>query len=117
MSKMDDDALAAHYTDPANRVISGRPRKQRRPRQQVLSSHVPIRFSPETMARVRTAAHDDGLTVSSWIRWIVEQEVARRLPKTPQTWLSTWTQTTITGLKSNEPPTRSALVEESRLAS
>lgn len=47
-------------------------------RQRRLSKHVPIRFTPETIARVQVLADADYLTVSTWIRRAVEQEVERR---------------------------------------
>jgi hypothetical protein len=111
MSEMDDDGLVKHYEDPANRRISGRPSKRRRSRPQVLSNHVPIRFSPETMMRMRAAAHQDGLTVSSWIRWIVEQELARRWPPHAQTMASTSAGATVTLARNDEPATRAAIPE------
>jgi hypothetical protein len=103
---MKDDELAKHYEDPANRRLAGRPK--RRPMKtaapQTLSNHVPIRFSAGTMSAVQTLAHGDGMTVSAWIRSIVDRELARRLP--PQT------MSTIAGgaemkefLPSNQPPT------------
>jgi hypothetical protein len=77
---MKDDELAKLYQDPANRRLTGTPK---RPRLQTLSNHVPIRFSANTMAAVQTLAHGDGMTVSSWIRSVVDRELVRRLP--PQT--------------------------------
>lgn len=110
MSEMDDDALAKHYEDPANRRISGRPSKRRRTRPQVLSNHVPIRFSPESMTRIRAAAHQDGLTVSSWIRLVVDQELARRWPPHAETMTSAAGATLV--LSRNElPPTRAPIPE------
>ena len=78
-----DDELARHYEDPANRPIAGRPSRRLASRTQTLSTHVPIRFSASTMAAVQALAHGDGITVSAWIRSIVERELVRRLP--PQT--------------------------------
>jgi hypothetical protein len=67
------------YADPANRVPAGPPRK-RTTQGRMLSGHVPVRFSPSVIARIRTLAADDGLTVSGWIRAVVEREVERRMP-------------------------------------
>jgi hypothetical protein len=80
---MTDDELAKLYEDPANRRISGRPRRPRLARSLTLSNHVPVRFSTSTMAAVQTLAHSDGMTVSAWIRSIVDRELVRRMP--PQT--------------------------------
>ena len=110
MSELDDDALASHYEDPTNRRISGRAAKRRRSRA-LLTNHVPIRFSPETMDRVRTAAHLDGMTVSSWIRWIVDQEIARRWPAHGATAVSIAGNAHVT-LRNDEPPTRAPIPEQ-----
>jgi hypothetical protein len=75
MTKKDS---AEYYEDPANRRIVG-PAQRREARGQ-LSNHVAIRFSAVTMAVVRTLAYRDGVTVSSWVRAVVEREVERRLP-------------------------------------
>jgi hypothetical protein len=80
---MKDDELAKLYEDPANRRLAGRPRRPAVSRPQTLSNHVPIRFNPSTMAAVQTLAHGDGMTISAWIRTVVERELVRRLP--PQT--------------------------------
>ena len=79
---MTDDELAKLYEDPANRRLAGRPRRRRAQTSstQTLSNHVPIRFNAGTMAAVQTLAHGDGMTVSAWIRAIVERELLRRLP-------------------------------------
>jgi len=54
----------------------------------LLTSHVPIRFRSQTIERVKTIAERDGMTVSSWIRGVVEREVERRMPADPETHLS-----------------------------
>jgi hypothetical protein len=54
----------------------------------LLTSHVPIRFRPQTIEKAKVIAERDGLTVSSWIRGVVEREVERRMPASPQTHLS-----------------------------
>ena|SRR6266851_9561147 len=66
------------YTDPTNLVPTGPPR---RPRRRQLTSHVPVRFSPATVAAVRMLAWRDGISMSSWIRSAVEREVERQLPR------------------------------------
>jgi hypothetical protein len=39
---------------------------------------VPIRFSAAVIERVKELAGEDGKTVSSWIRDLVDQEILRR---------------------------------------
>jgi len=67
------------YADPAGRVPVGPPRR-RQGQGKMLSGHVPVRFSPSVIAWVRALAAEDGLTVSAWIRSLVEREVDRRMP-------------------------------------
>lgn len=76
MSKR-DDAAAAYYENPEHRQVAGRGRKRSEsmPR---LTTHVPIRFSSTVIERVKDLAAEDGKTVSSWIRDVIEQEVLRR---------------------------------------
>jgi hypothetical protein len=75
---MTDKNSAEYYANPENRRVAG-PARRREARGQ-LSNHVPIRFSAATMAVVRLLAYRDGMTVSSWVRAVVEREVERRLP-------------------------------------
>jgi antitoxin component of RelBE/YafQ-DinJ toxin-antitoxin module len=51
----------------------------------LLTSHVPIRFRAQTIEKAKAIAERDGMTVSSWIRGVVEREVERRMPAFPQT--------------------------------
>jgi predicted DNA binding CopG/RHH family protein len=45
--------------------------------------HVPIRFEAEIIDRAKERAERDGLTVSSWIRRLVDRELAgRQVPGT-----------------------------------
>jgi hypothetical protein len=81
---MDDKNSAQYYDDPANREPTASPGIQRRG-MPGLSKHVPIRFSPETIAKVQILAARVNLTVSSWIRGVVERRVAELLPKEPST--------------------------------
>ena len=72
-----DDAAAAYYEDPENRRLSGR--GVRRSGQAArLTTHVPIRFSAAVIERVKELAAEEGKTVSSWIRDVIDQEVLRR---------------------------------------
>lgn len=74
---MTDDEAFAFYSDPNNQRPGKRAAKRSGPR---LTGHVPVRFPEETISRVRALADHDGLTVSSWIRQVVNREVERRLP-------------------------------------
>jgi hypothetical protein len=76
MSMSDKEAFE-FYSDPEHQVPAGPGQRRSRPGK---SSHVPIRFLPETIARVKVLAAQDRKTVSAWIRDLVEREVARRLP-------------------------------------
>jgi predicted transcriptional regulator len=74
---IDDAAAAEYYEDPSHLVAKGPGRRRTRPG---LSVHVPIRFRPETIAKVKILADRAGQTVSSWIRSVIENEVRRQLP-------------------------------------
>ncbi len=76
----DDESMYEYYADPDNRVAAG---PARRRASKPLTTHVPIRFSPEVIAEVKQLADKDHKTVSSWIRDIVEDEIARRRPRVP----------------------------------
>lgn len=76
---MTDDEAFAHYSlsenqEPGTRVI----------RRTGLGSHVPVRFSQEAVAQVKTIAERNGMTVSSWIRRIIMREVERRQQTTAE---------------------------------
>jgi len=43
-----------------------------------MTGHVPVRFSESVIARVKTLAAKDGVTVSTWIRNLVLKEIERR---------------------------------------
>jgi hypothetical protein len=78
---MNDEQANAFYADPANQVPAPGS-VQRRPKG-TMNTHVPIRFRPEIIARVKHLAALDRKTVSSWIRDLVETEVERREPHYP----------------------------------
>ncbi len=61
------------YADPDtdNQTLQG-PALRRRPN---LSEPVPVRFPPETLAKIRDAADAEGRSVSSWIRRAVDHEL------------------------------------------
>jgi hypothetical protein len=50
-----------------------------------LSSHVPVRFDGATIDAVKRFAVDDGMTVSAWIRALVDREVQWRLARVTYT--------------------------------
>lgn len=66
------------YADPANQEPAAGPPVRRRAKS--LTTHVPVRFDPETIASVRRLAALDHMTVSTWIRRLVTREVERQLP-------------------------------------
>jgi len=72
-----DDAAAAYYEDPEHRRLTGQGRRRsgQMPR---LTTHVPIRLSATVIERVKELAAEDGKTVSSWIRDVIDQEILRR---------------------------------------
>ena len=74
-SHYDDEAAAAFYADPDHRATTGESVPGPRGR---LSEHVPIRFAPGMLAGVQRAAREDGMTVSSWIRAVVDRELRHR---------------------------------------
>lgn len=73
MAMADDESMYEYYADPENRVPSG---PGRRRASKPLTTHVPIRFSPEVIAQVKQLADMDRKTVSSWIRDAVEVELS-----------------------------------------
>jgi hypothetical protein len=80
--RMNDEEAFEHYKNPDNRKpVDGVFEVPKR----VLSRHVPIRFRPQTIAKAKAIAERDGMTVSSWIRAVIEREVERRMPAPPQT--------------------------------
>jgi hypothetical protein len=89
--RMSDEEAFEHYKNPENRKPAGGVYQIPK---SVLTRHVPIRFRPQTIARVKAIAERDGMTVSSWIRGVVEREVERRMPASPQTRLSQTRPTT-----------------------
>jgi hypothetical protein len=71
---------ATFYKDPAN-VKAGRHVASPRP---PLSGHVPVRFPDEVIASVKTIAAHDGVSVSTWIRNLVNRELERRSAPTTE---------------------------------
>ena len=76
------DDPGALYDDPERLKPAGSVAR-RRPGQQRLSKHVPIRMPPEMAARIKAEALSDGLSLGGWVRQVVEAELDRRSePKT-----------------------------------
>jgi hypothetical protein len=76
--KMNDEQAHDFYADPAHQGIA--PGAARRPpRTERLGASLPVRFPSETVTRIREAAAADGFTVSSWVRRVVDAELARRV--------------------------------------
>jgi hypothetical protein len=44
---------------------------------------VPIRFPPSLAASVRVIAERDGMSLSAWVRMVIDQEIGRREGKCP----------------------------------
>jgi hypothetical protein len=80
MTMPDDESMYEYYADPDNRVPAGAVRRRV---SKPLSTHVPIRFTPDVIAEVKKLADKDHKSVSSWIRHVVEEEVERRQPRIP----------------------------------
>ena len=74
---MDVSQAQEYYADPANQVPAG-PVRRRSARR--LTATVPVRFPQAVIDSVKRLADHDGVTVSSWIRRVVMDEVMRRQP-------------------------------------
>ncbi len=74
---MDDAEAYEFYADPANQVIAGPARKRQGQRLTTMSS---VRFAPEVIEAVKDIAQEEGVTVGSWMRRLVQREVDRREP-------------------------------------
>lgn len=70
---MTPDQEYEFYERPENQEPQGPPTRRRGR----MSAPVPVRFSPELLARVRKAADDDDRSISAWIRRAVERELAK----------------------------------------
>lgn len=71
---MDDREAYEFYADPANLAISGPGRKRAGQR---LTSMTAVRFAPEVIEAVKERAFGEGVTVGSWIRWLVGREITQ----------------------------------------
>lgn len=75
-----DAGAFAYYDDPENRrpAPDAEVRRRRPLSRKVLDNHVPVRFSADTIAQIREVAAAEGLSVSAWIRRLVDRELARQ---------------------------------------
>lgn len=64
------------YANPDNQTPQG-PARRRTAR---LTELVPVRFSPDTLEKIRDAAGADDRSLSSWIRRAVEHELDNTPP-------------------------------------
>ena len=71
MTKMTRQEEHDFYADPESQTPQGPPRR----RNSKLTELVPVRFPPETLERIRTAADADDRSVSAWIRRAVDREL------------------------------------------
>lgn len=62
-----------YYLDPEHRELTGTPVKRNASRLTTMSS---IRFAPEVIEAVKGRASEEGVTVGSWIRRLVQREIA-----------------------------------------
>lgn len=70
-----DERAVDFYADPANQVSAGPARRLTSPRRP-LTGHMPVRFDDATIAAVKERADANGMTVSAWIRRLVDRELA-----------------------------------------
>lgn len=82
MSEYNDTEAYEFYADPKNRESEGERTKGPAKR---LTSHVPIRFHPKTIDLVKRISAEEGMTVSAWIRKVIDSEVERRAPRQSET--------------------------------
>lgn len=69
--KMTRQEERVFYADPENQTPQGLARR----RNSKLTELVPVRFPPDTLAKIRNAAHADDRSVSAWIRRAVDHEL------------------------------------------
>ncbi|HTW14581.1 MAG TPA: YlcI/YnfO family protein [Nocardioides sp.] len=72
-SEMTPDEEYEFYSDPANQLPTGKPRR----RTARLTTPIPVRFPEEVLDEVKKRAEADDRSVSSWIRRAVEHELNR----------------------------------------
>jgi hypothetical protein len=70
------EADCAFYENPENLRIHGPAHK--RAGHPGLTEHVPVRFNRDTIAAIRVLSDADGMTVSAWVRRLVDREIKSR---------------------------------------
>ena len=76
-SPMSDAEAADFYADPANQGVAPDPAVHP-PRPKALGGSIPIRFPPSSVEAIKRLADADGVTVSGWVRKVVDAELRRR---------------------------------------
>jgi len=69
---MDDREAYEFYEDPEHLKPAGPGRKRNAPRLTTMNS---VRFAPEVIEAVKAVAFEEGVTVGSWIRRLVQREL------------------------------------------
>jgi hypothetical protein len=72
---MNDKEAAEFYSNPD----ALRPGRRVTPPRRPMSGHVPVRFPESSIEQIKSLAVEDGVTVSSWIRKVVDEAVKRRV--------------------------------------
>jgi hypothetical protein len=70
---VNDQEAYEYYLDPEHLETTGPGCKPKRP---ALTNMTAVHFTPEAIKAVKVVAHKEGVTVSSWIRRLVQQELA-----------------------------------------
>jgi hypothetical protein len=76
-SPMSDVEASDFYADPANQGVAPGP-AVRPPRPKALGGSIPVRFPPSSVEAIKQLADADGVTVSGWVRQVVDAELRRR---------------------------------------
>ena len=83
---MNDEQAAQFYASPDGLRAGARVTPTSRPR---LNGHVPVRFPQSTIDQMKALAAEDGTTVSTWIRKIVEKAIVlRAVSETRPSWIA-----------------------------
>jgi hypothetical protein len=107
---MSDEEAFIYYSDLEHQEPVGPARRRSRPG---MTSHVPVRFHPDIIAKVKILAARDRKTVSAWIRNLVEREIERRLPA-PRSEAVQWPLRLLTPLPTGPVTETSPTPEDSR---
>jgi len=94
------------YEDESNRLPDGHAHRRETAR---LTTHVPVRFSPEMIDAVRSLAQREQISVSGWIRRAVSRELERLAP--PETMVGPTSLTFVCDPSIDEPQTSNPYLE------